>query len=358
MRSAMWIGVLLVDTWGLSRPLVEVRPEASLYSPSACVRYVGEQRQERGRVLDINPSSDEWSANATPLWPGIPAICGIEPIRGFNPVDILRYKEFLQFMAGNDGELHALDRMYTNPVVGTFPLQNQHLADLLGIRYLLQPGDLPLDSTVTGSARDWEKVSWDSEPTTYNFIPVTPAGSDCGIHKLPPYVVYRNRHTLPRVMMVAAAVPLPERDGVLSSLQSTDFRRQVLLEGWQPALETDRHDSTASGESAAVISEYLPNRITIGLPENAHGFLVLNDLWFPGWQCTVDSQPVPVYRANYAFRAVEIPDGAREAVFEFAPQSYRVGRAISAWSALTMMLLCIGRLRWRPPSMRYTVGAT
>jgi len=59
------------------------------------------------------------------------------------------------------------------------------------------------------------------------------------------------------------------------------------------------------------------------------GYLVLADVWFPGWGATVDGRPATVYRANYLFRAVEVPAGRSEAVFTFDPASYRWGRLIS-----------------------------
>ncbi|NIR58187.1 MAG: YfhO family protein, partial [Gammaproteobacteria bacterium] len=33
------------------------------------------------------------------------------------------------------------------------------------------------------------------------------------------------------------------------------------------------------------------------------GFLIVSDTWLPGWSATLDGQPVPLIRADYAFRA-------------------------------------------------------
>ncbi|HZU34868.1 MAG TPA: hypothetical protein VFA18_03105, partial [Gemmataceae bacterium] len=141
-----WTGVLLVDLWGVVLPWLAVRPEAELFAPSASVRYLMDRTKEHGRVLDVAPTGT--SANNTPLWPGLPVALGIEPVRGFNPVDVLRYKEYLQFLTDHDEPLRPLDRMFTSAVLGGFPIKNQALADLLGIRYLVQPRDLPPANTV------------------------------------------------------------------------------------------------------------------------------------------------------------------------------------------------------------------
>ena len=80
------------------------------------------------------------------------------------------------------------------------------------------------------------------------------------------------------------------------------------------------------------IREYRPNRVTVDLAGGEGGFLVLGDVWFPGWVCRVDGLEVPIHRANHAFRGVAIPSGAKEAEFAFEPRSYRLGWWVSAVS--------------------------
>ena len=91
----------------------------------------GDQPQQqlgRGRVLDVNPQGE--SANCTPLWPGLPMVVEVEPVRGFNPTDVLRYKEYLQFVSDSDDALRPVDRLFTCAQVGTFAVKNPSLASL------------------------------------------------------------------------------------------------------------------------------------------------------------------------------------------------------------------------------------
>ncbi len=59
------------------------------------------------------------------------------------------------------------------------------------------------------------------------------------------------------------------------------------------------------------------------------GYLVLADVWYPGWRCTLDGRETPLYRANYLFRAAAVPAGDHEVIFSFEPASYRRGRTLS-----------------------------
>jgi hypothetical protein len=346
LASMAWIALLLIDVCSLTHSWVEVRREDEIYKPSACVSYLRDHVSERGRVLDINPVASGSAPNETPLWPGMPAVHGIEPVRGFNPIDILRYKEFLQLITDDDQPLRPLDQMFTGPILGTFPIRNQNLADLLGIRYLLQPADLPLDATVQTPKPEasWTRVFTDPHPTSFNFIPAAASGHDCGLQPLPPYQVYRSQTAAPRAFMVSEAAALPDRSLVLSTLKATDFTRRVLLEGFHQTTVHGPPGADRAGQTsafrAATIREYSPNRVVIETG-GAGGYLVLADVWFPGWECFVDHRPVPIYRANYLFRAVGLGNKSQLVEFVFSAPSYEWGKLIST---LTLAGLVVSSL--------------
>jgi hypothetical protein len=270
-------------------------------------------------------------------------------VRGFNPIDVLRYKEFLQMIHGSDEPLKPLDRMFTSALLGSFPLSNPSLADLLGVRYLVQPANLPLAETVPdlASRQHWRLVLEDAAPATFQFIPSV---QDCGMQPLPPYRVYENSQVLPRAFIVPQAEALPERPDVLEALRSTDFRQKVLLEDWQPSSDVV---PPRGAFRPAKIREYRPNQVVVEVDGDTPGFLVLADIWFPGWRCTVEKdgapEPAVVHRANFLFRGVAIPAGARRVIFTFEPVSYDWGRLISAGSVLAVVLwtLVVVIVNWR-----------
>jgi uncharacterized membrane protein YfhO len=102
------------------------------------------------------------------------------------------------------------------------------------------------------------------------------------------------------------------------------------------------------------VRRYEPNRVVIEVEEGPAGWLVLTDVWYPGWTCQVDDRPVTVGRADYLFRAVAVPEGRHEVVFTFGPDSYRLGRRISLIAlsgtcvVLAVLRLTASRKRQRP----------
>jgi hypothetical protein len=333
----LWGLLLLLDLWALARPLASVRPEAEVYHQSECVALLARARQEGRRVLDRDVPIP--GAAATPLGGGAPLalVTGLEPLRGYNPLDNRRYKEYLQFIAGADEPLAPLDGPLTFPVIGNFPIRNKRLLDLLGTGYLLQPADFTASADdCSPDGGEWRPAGRDEAPVGYDF-------TSAGLRPLPPYAVYENPAAFPRAFVVPEARPLPERSLVLETLAAAEFREQVFLEDWQGE---PRPGGAEARNRAAEVVECLPNRVTIRVPPGPAGYLVLADPWYPGWRCTVDGAAAPLYRADFLFRGVELAEGEHTVVFQFEPQSLRLGRGISV-AALAVCGLALALRRKR-----------
>jgi type IV secretory pathway VirB2 component (pilin) len=323
-----WGGLLLLDLWALALPLVDVLPEDEVYKPSTSVRYLAENA-DRERVLDRdapehpdNPSLEQAIKGNTPLGYAQPLLRKIETVRGLNPIDVHRYMKYLQFIADRDEPIVA------SGGVVNFEIKNRALLDLLGTRYLLQPMELPPEDA------GWNAVAHDELPFAF----VNVAG---GIRDLPSYTIYENSYPFPRAFVVPEAAAFPTDRSALATLKDTDFHKKVLLE---PA---PSGPAPRGGKYRAVaIREYRPNRVVLDLGGEPGGYLVLTDVWFPGWTCTVDGQPAEVARADYIFRGVRIPDGTREVVFRFAPESYRLGRWVTGLTLALLAALSLAAGRW------------
>jgi hypothetical protein len=290
------------------------------------VRWVADNDRDFGRVLD----RDVPGHTGTPLGAGAPLamINRLPALRGYTPLDVLRYKEYLQFVGDADGPLRALDQPLVYPAIPDFPIRNSTLLDLLGVRYVLQAASQP--PVVPGACE--------------RFLDAGPQAFDCaagGVQPMEPYGVYENPNVLPRAFVVPEAVPLPDRPRVLDALKQTDFRHQVLLEGWTGETAA----SSAAEFRPATIRDYRPNRIALDVPDGEGGFLVLTDVWYPGWRCRVDGEPARIWRADFLFRAVQVTAGPHRVEFTFEPESYLWGRRITAITAGLAALALIGPLR-------------
>ncbi len=338
-----WLGLLLLELWAMSWPMVEVRKESELYQPSKCVAYPidrreAEQSNVRWRVLDTCISGPDLGHSA--LGSGCPLgpTYGLETIGGYNPLDVHRYRDYLQLMADDATPVRAFDRPFGHPILLSIPVRNKTLADLLGVRYLLQPrdsADQPRDH-LSAASPGWKRILEDDAARSYSFT----LG---GVLPLPPYEVWENPDVFPRAFVAPRAAPLPERPALLDALKGTDFHQTVLLENWR-----DEFAAVAPGATyrAADMIDYQPNRVV--LHENGSaGWLVLTDVWFPGWKCTVNGRPAEIHRGDFLFRAVAVPNGPCDVVFTFEPESYLRGRELSLGAAALVVVLFLGAgVKW------------
>jgi hypothetical protein len=352
-----WSAILLAELWAVAWPHGAVRPLQDIYRPSACIQDLVHRRQrnptDSWRVLERGLAGQPSSA---PLGAALPMLGSmqIEPILGYNSFDIRRYKEYLQFVMDKDEPVRPREGIFGYPIVEAFPIRNKSLLDLLGTRYLLEPRDdvRDLDGPAEPArCRSWQAIAVDEHPAAYSFL----AG---GRKELPAYTVYENLDCYPRAFVVHHAVRLADRAAVLQQLKTTDFNSEVLLEGLVP--EGPSVPAPAGvGSEAARILEYWPNRVALEVKATAPGYLVLTDIWFPGWICTIDGEPVTVSRADFLFRAVQVAAGTHEVIFKFAPTSYTWGKRISGLALAMIALLTLSLLlkkRWLARTERRKLG--
>jgi hypothetical protein len=116
---------------------------------------------------------------------------------------------------------------------------------------------------------------------------------------------------------------------------------QVLIAGdaadCDPAVEVVQ----TVGE-ASIISE-TANQVEVQVSAPNGGWLVLADADYPGWAVTVNGQPETIYRANIAFRGVEVLAGESVVVFRYEPGWVWPGLLASAIGLLGVLIL----FRWR-----------
>jgi hypothetical protein len=146
----------------------------------------------------------------------------------------------------------------------------------------------------------------------------------------PAVSIYRNASPLPRAQVLYDARVLP-RDQVLPALRDPAFSpaRTVLLESGQPL-------TGAGAASPATITAYNANAITLDIQPTAPGYLVLSEVWYPGWRARVDGLERPVLRANYAFRAVAVAPGDRQVRLTFEPDTWKWGLALAGVTVVAL----------------------
>ena len=71
------------------------------------------------------------------------------------------------------------------------------------------------------------------------------------------------------------------------------------------------------------------NAISFLCRQEHEGFILLNEIYYPGWKARVDGKPVEMLRSDSIFRTVYVPAGIHRLEFDFHPNHFQTGAAIS-----------------------------
>jgi len=210
----------------------------------------------------------------------------LESTLGYNPVRLGLYSR-----ATGAGDTVGLveDRKFS-PM---FPSYKSTLADLLGLAYIATPVPLAtLDPQA--KAEDFPLVAKTAEG-----------------------YIYENPRAMPRAIFATSAAPA-DFDTILNTgtWPDTDLSATVLL---SPDDEREAGLIATRGQGTVSITTYTNTQVVIEVESTRGGFVVLNDLWHPWWNATLDGQRVTVLRANVLVRAVRVPHGRHIVTFTFAP---------------------------------------
>lgn len=92
------------------------------------------------------------------------------------------------------------------------------------------------------------------------------------------------------------------------------------------------------------LKSYSPNKLEYESDTDGDQLAVFSEIWYgpnKGWQAYIDGQPADHIRANYVLRAMKVPSGKHNIVFEFKPKSYFMGETISLISSVVLLLLLV-----------------
>ena len=121
------------------------------------------------------------------------------------------------------------------------------------------------------------------------------------------------------------------------------------------AAEGDGQVELTPGSGTISLTSYEANALSYEA-ETDGGVAVFSDIYYPGWQCTVDGEPTQVLRANYVLRAIVLPAGRHTVEFRFDPQSLHTTEAIANTSLVALVLLLLALVGWEIYRRRKSTG--
>jgi hypothetical protein len=292
--AALAVALIFLDlaSTGAYNDLGSRDPTESFQQP-AIVSFLQQAEDREPFRIDARTGVDQlWQPNSALLY-GLDDVWG-----GDNPSLFAPYERYWEGMGSRSSRLY----------------------DFLNAQYLLGRKDIELD---------WDKfeLAFDGDPDLN---------------------VYRNRAVLPRAFIVhdarlasgAAAAELAR-----AALQDPAFdpSTQVVIEPGAAQLPTS---APAAGPETVRWLERSNQELALEVTATAPGYLVLSEVWYPGWQAEVEIdsrvESQPVLRANSAFRAIPLWQAGTHVVrLRFVPPLWRIGLLAAVLTLLALAVAAI-----------------
>ncbi len=169
--------------------------------------------------------------------------------------------------------------------------------------------------------------------------------------------LYRHVNTLPRIY-AANSVDFVQSDDealayVLDDAFSPRERSVVTLSESGSHLVNQRFKLiSAEPEPAQLFGEYLDfgnDVITARVRTDKPVMVVFGEMYYPGWQASIDGENSEIWQANYTFRGLIVNKGEHIIEMRYEPLSFRLGSFISlaTFSIMVIPLIWLGIKRLR-----------
>ena len=213
------------------------------------------------------------------LHPNIAAFYHIQSIDGYDPLYLRTYGELMAAMGRRKPDTSTpwgFSRIITPDQFDT------KINDLLGVKYVL-------------SFRD------QTEPYLKKVL------QEGEIY------VFENLKAYPRAFFVGKVEERENKQAVLESMfEPGSNMKEISFVEKTPDLE----DNKAYDQfGIAKINSYKAEQVILNTKTTSEGFLVLTDSFYPTWRVKIDGKNTKIYKTNYHFRGVVVPQGEHTVEF-------------------------------------------
>jgi hypothetical protein len=233
--------------------------------------------------------------NTSIWWDDFVMMAGLRSTQGYNPI---RYGLFdALYGARPSGEAPRPLRELNAP--------GDVLFNLLSVRYLI----VGRNKTELPPPADFRKVMEDDQ-----------------------FSLWENKHAYPRLLVPERMRLLPVNGNpAKDEFEKNDFS----LSGWLTPRDSRDYRIAAlqvpecHGKLTLLHADFRLDSLSVDVDSDAGGWLVNNDLDFPGWTAEIDGKLAYINRANMMFRSVCVPPGKHEVELSFHPIQMIVDAVIS-----------------------------
>lgn len=260
---------------------------------------------------------------------GWAAPMGLQLVTGYDSFNYQHYNAYFDLLRWGRIERTAA-RVWNDLIPAPGPslprlTARTDMLDTLNVKYLISP--VPLD--IPNNRYELAEV-----------FPNQPAFVFYQGERRTDIYLYRNRHFLPRAFWTERVIQADDEEAAIRLIQQHNLSSSAVVEG---GIKDIAYPGPQGGDGVE-ITETRNGHLNIGLNRPTGGYLVISEVWHPGWRASLDGQEVHLYRTNLALLGLPVPPGQHQLMLEFRPLRWIEGLTASIVSGALFVILAIGVL--------------
>lgn len=224
------------------------------------------------------------------LPPNINSMYEASSIEGSDP---LYNKRLAELSAMGEGKVEITDRAAMQFKPGPY---QERILDLFSMKYFIDRKDSDRNDWVAG-----HEGGHDGFNSRFKFLWTDET-----------YTIYENTKALDRVKLFYRSEFISGQQARLKRLIQPSFNYHQTV-----VVEDKDYLMNKTGKGTIKIISQEPNKQHYKINTDSEALLYVGDVYYPGWQAYIDNIKTPITQANHAFRAVKIPAGRHDVVFQY-----------------------------------------
>jgi len=153
--------------------------------------------------------------------------------------------------------------------------------------------------------------------------------------------VFRNESPNGNAWLVKNVQTVNSPDEELSLLTGLNTKTTAVIDN----SKFKQSKTTYNSEGTVALTSYAPDKLTYAYSSETPSLAVFSEIYYPkGWIATIDGSEIPILRANYILRALDLPSGNHTIEFRFVPDVYTIGNKITAVFCVLVILILVGSI--------------
>jgi hypothetical protein len=160
------------------------------------------------------------------------------------------------------------------------------------------------------------------------------------VHQSGNSVIFENHRAMPRAWLVPKVIQA-SRQEVRNAIVTSTLPGGIKYRPDEIALVEEKFAFEAAKDFDAKVQilKIAKSSMEIQVKTSEPAFLVVSDIYYPGWTAKIDRKLTNLYRTDYLFRGILVPAGSSIIRMEYKPATFRWGLAISIASFLLLVFV-------------------